>query len=102
MKRVLMGVCAFVALCAFAGTALAVGPGKTVAYPDGKEGKVVFDGKSHSAAKLACKMCHPDPFAMKKSAKITKADHDTGKYCFKCHDGKKAFGPTECAKCHKK
>ncbi len=102
MKRVLIGVCALVVLFAFMGISAAVGPGKTVQFPDGKQGKVVFDGKSHADAKLGCKDCHPDPFAMKKTAKITKADHDSGKYCFKCHDGKKAFGSKDCSKCHKK
>lgn len=102
MKRVLIGVCAFIVLAYFVGLAGAVAPGKTVQFPDGKQGKVVFDGKSHADAKLVCKDCHPDPFAMKKTAKITKADHDSGKYCFKCHDGKKAFASKECAKCHKK
>jgi c(7)-type cytochrome triheme protein len=39
---------------------------------------------------------------MKKAAKITQADHVAGKFCGKCHDGKKAFDQKECAKCHKK
>ena len=42
---------------------------------------------------------------MKKgTAKITKADHVPGKFCGKCHDGKKAFAQDEanCGKCHKK
>ena len=32
----------------FAGTAMAVNPGKTVEFPDGAMGKVVFDGKVHA------------------------------------------------------
>ncbi len=102
MKQALTLVCALVVLFAFVSVAMAVGPGKTVQFPNGKQGKVVFDGKSHADAKLTCKDCHPDPFAMKKSVKISKADHDSGKYCFKCHDGKKTFGSKDCAKCHKK
>ena len=41
---------------------------------------------------------------MKKgTAKITKADHVPGKFCGKCHDGKKAFAQEgNCDKCHKK
>lgn len=102
MKRVLIVVCALVALFAFASVALAVAPGKTVNYADGKEGKVIFDGKKHADAKLTCKDCHPAPFAMKKAAKITQADHVAGKFCGKCHDGKKAFDQKDCTKCHKK
>ncbi len=102
MKRVLITVSAVVALFAFASMAFAVAPGKTVTYAGGKEGKVIFDGKKHADAKLACKECHPKPFAMKKSAKITKADHVAGKFCGVCHDGKKAFDQKDCTKCHKK
>jgi len=102
MKKVLMVVCAVLVMVAFGSVALAVGPGKTVEYAGGKEGKVIFDGKKHADAKLACKDCHPAPFAMKKAAKITQADHVAGKFCGKCHDGKGAFDQKECAKCHKK
>lgn len=102
MNRVLILLCAFAVMVVFASVALAVGPGKTVEYAGGKEGKVIFDGKSHADAKLACKDCHPATFAMKKTAKITRADHVAGKFCGKCHDGKRAFDQKECAKCHKK
>jgi c(7)-type cytochrome triheme protein len=102
MKRALIGVLAVVVCFTFLGTALAVAPGKTVEYPGGAEGKVIFDGKAHADAKLACKDCHPNPFAMKKAAKITKADHEAGKSCFTCHNGTKAFAQKDCAKCHKK
>jgi len=33
---------------AFVGSAFAVPPGKTVEFPDGDQGKVVFDGKAHA------------------------------------------------------
>jgi c(7)-type cytochrome triheme protein len=102
MRRVLTLVCAFAVIASFGSIALAVGPGKTVEYAGGKEGKVIFDGTKHAAAKLTCKDCHPAPFAMKKQAKITRADHVAGKFCGKCHDGKSAFDQKECAKCHKK
>lgn len=40
---------------------------------------------------------------MKKGfAKITIADHGTDRFCYTCHNGKKAFAYTECAKCHGK
>jgi c(7)-type cytochrome triheme protein len=102
MKQYLMALSVVAVLFSFTGMALAVGSGKTVTFADGKEGKVIFDGTKHAAAKLACKDCHPAPFAMKKAAKITMADHVPGKFCGKCHDGKKAFDQKDCAKCHKK
>ncbi len=88
---------------AFVGTAIAVGPGKTVEYAGGKDGKVVFSGDSHKVNK--CNECHKDGLfkAMKKgSVKIT-APHKAGEFCGACHDGKKAFNEEgNCAKCHKK
>ena len=102
IKRFLMTAFVLVALFVFSGMAIAVGSGKTVIFADGKEGKVIFDGTKHANAKLVCKECHPAPFAMKKAAKITMADHVPGKFCGKCHEGKKAFDQKDCAKCHKK
>ncbi len=79
-------------------------------FKGGAMGKVTFDGKMHNT-KLGggCKSteCHPKPFPMKKpgaegSAKIA-APHKAGDFCFKCHDGSKAFTfEGNCAKCHKK
>lgn len=103
MRNVLRVVSFFTATLFFlVGAALAVGPGKTVEFPGGKEGKVIFDGTQHANAKLACKDCHPAVFPMKKAVKITKADHVPGKYCGACHNGTKAFDQKECGKCHKK
>lgn len=84
------------------GLSLAVGTGKKVEYDGGGSGKVVFDGKAHADKGSKCKDCHPAPFKMKKEMKITMADMKAGKNCGSCHDGKKAFGATDCAKCHKK
>lgn len=86
-------------------------------YKNSTFGKVIFDGKLHND-KLGpgkCAECHkmPEgvPFAMKKqgmegSAKITSAEHVSGKYCITCHNGTKAFAMytpdfSTCAKCHK-
>jgi len=86
-------------------------------YKDSTFGKAIFDGKLHND-KLGpgkCVECHkmPEgvPFAMKKpgmegSAKITSAEHVSGKYCITCHNGTKAFAMytpdfSTCAKCHK-
>ncbi|MEW6001677.1 MAG: c(7)-type cytochrome triheme domain-containing protein [Nitrospirota bacterium] len=92
---------------AFVGSAMAVGPGKTVEYPDGDQGKVIFSGDTHSAKQgMKCTDCHPKPFAMKKgSFKMTKEGHGKAEYCGICHDGKKAFSQSteaDCGKCHKK
>jgi c(7)-type cytochrome triheme protein len=50
-----------------------------------------------------CNDCHAGLFPMKKgSVKMTMKDIYDGKYCGSCHDGKKAFVSTDCAKCHAK
>ena len=93
------------ALLAMIGKASAVPSGKTLQFAgDNSPGKVIFDGKIHADNGLKCKECHADIFKMKKGAeKITKADHETGKFCFSCHKGTKAFSPANnCKKCHKK
>lgn len=92
----------------FAGSAIAVGPGKTLEFPGGDKGKVVFDGKTHADKGNKCADCHPKVFPMKGpgkegAVKIT-APHKAGEFCGTCHDGTKAFGQDEanCGKCHKK
>ncbi len=105
-------ILSFVVALAFIGTAIAVPPGKTVEYPDGDQGKVIFSGDTHGAKQgMKCSDCHPKPFAFKKgSFKMTKEDHGKPDYCGKCHDGKEHDGKTvfsqsdekDCSKCHKK
>ncbi len=88
----------------FAGSAFAVGPGKTVEFPDGAQGKVVFDGKTHADKGLKCGDCHTKIFPMKKG-KLTMAAMNEGKECGTCHNGTKAFDVKDkanCGKCHKK
>jgi c(7)-type cytochrome triheme protein len=89
---------------AFVGSAMAVGPGKTIEYAGGPMGKVVFDGKTHADAGNKCTDCHTAVFQMKKGvAKITSADHVPGKFCGACHDGTKGFDQKgSCQKCHVK
>jgi len=59
-----------------------------------------FDHESH-AKRQRCRECHPKIFAMKAgSSVITMDEMDKGKNCGQCHNGKKAFGTKECAKCH--
>jgi len=88
----------------FAGSAMAVPPGKTVEWEKG--GKVTFDGKTHADKGLKCNDCHTKLFQMKKaSAKMTMADINAGKFCGGCHNGEKAFkagDAANCGKCHKK
>ncbi|MEW6109688.1 MAG: cytochrome c3 family protein [Nitrospirota bacterium] len=90
----------------FIGSALAVPPGKTLEYTGGGMGKVIFDGKAHADKGLKCNDCHTKVFQMKKgSVKIKMADMNAGQNCGTCHNGEKAFKPSEpasCAKCHKK
>ena len=94
-----------VIMVAFAGSGLAVSPGKTVEYAGGSAGKVIFDGKVHADKGLKCTDCHTKIFPMKKGTKITMAEINEGKYCGVCHNGKEAFkssDPANCGKCHKK
>jgi len=85
------------------GTAMAVPPGKNVTFEGGTMGKVVFDGKIHSAAGNKCNSCHPKVFKMKRgSVKIT-APHKPGEFCGTCHKGEPAFAQEgNCARCHTK
>ncbi|MEW5745300.1 MAG: c(7)-type cytochrome triheme domain-containing protein [Nitrospirota bacterium] len=105
MKRFTLLVAVVIAV-ACAGTVMAVAPGKTVEYPGGPQGKVVFSGKTHADAGLKCNDCHTKVFPMKKgSFKMTREDHGKDIACGVCHNGTKAFGMTDakdCSKCHKK
>ena len=87
----------------FASGVQAIQPGKTVTW-DTPVGKVVFDGKNHLDAKVKCLECHSRIFKMKKGSTVMKmADINAGKFCGKCHNGKRAFEPKDnCDICHKK
>ncbi len=99
----------------FVSTAFSVPPGKTLTFPDGKIGKVVFDGKKHKDAGVKCKDCHNGTiFPSMKDAKavvgppvLTMKDLNAGKYCGACHNGTteingKVVFKTKgtCKKCH--
>ena len=101
MKRFFIFVVVACFFFSIAGLAMAQGSGKKVEYDEKTTGKVVFDGKTHADAGLKCNDCHTKIFKMKKS-ELKMADMKAGKSCGTCHDGKKAFNVTECAKCHKK
>ena len=92
-------------MLAFAGSGFAVPSGKTVEFPGGSAGKVIFDGKIHGDKGLKCTDCHPKIFPMKKGTKLTMAEINEGKYCGVCYNGQRAFkssGQANCEKCHKK
>src|SRR5690242_1542742 len=90
----------------FCGSAHAVGEGKVVEFTGSPEGVVVFDGQAHKNAGITCGDCHNPavfPKMKKGSVKITMSDLYAGKYCGKCHDGKKAFKIMDnCVRCHRK
>ncbi len=93
-----------IVVAAFLGSALAVPPGKTIEYKGGDAGKVIFDGKLHTDKGFKCIDCHTKIFQMKKGAKITMDEMNSGKNCGICHNGEKAFKSSDeanCAKCHK-
>lgn len=74
-------------------------PKKPIAFGQGK-GAVSFDHTTHTAM-AQCGECHTKLFAYQKgSSKIGFPDHGSNKYCFNCHNGKKATSWTECATCH--
>jgi len=87
----------------FSNVAIAVPPGEVAEFTNSPEGKVVFDGEKHAAG-MKCKDCHSGIFGKERAAKITKEDHESGKYCFTCHAaGGKAFASKDnCTRCHTK
>lgn len=104
MKKIALGIIAGLLF----GSALpiyAVPPGQKIIFDKSPMGIVVFDGNIHPAKGIMCDGCHPAIFQQKKgTAKIKLADHEAGqKYCFACHNGKKAYAPKDhCNKCHQK
>jgi c(7)-type cytochrome triheme protein len=94
------------ALAFISGEGFAVPSGKTVEFPDGSVGKVVFNGTIHADQGLKCMDCHTKIFPMKKTTEELKmSEMNAGKYCGACHNGKKAFStnnPADCSKCHEK
>ncbi len=101
MKKLMAVLVSALFLFGLVGGAMAVGTGKKLEFEEKTNGKVIFDGKSHADAGLKCNDCHTKIFPMKKGT-LNLADMKAGKSCGACHDGKKAFAVTECAKCHKK
>jgi c(7)-type cytochrome triheme protein len=49
-----------------------------------------------------CVECHPNLFLMSAgTTHVTMKDKNEGMYCGACHDGRRAFPVSDCAKCHK-
>ncbi len=90
----------------FAGVAMSVPAGKTVDLSEGG-GAIIFDGSVHAKKKIKCKDCHPVPFAQERGkTEMTMGDIAEGKFCGKCHSGKRAFAADSdkeenCTKCHR-
>jgi len=86
-----------------ASSSYAIQPGKTVTW-DTPMGKVVFSGKNHFDAGVKCLDCHSKIFKMKKGSTVMKMDDiHAGKFCGKCHNGKRAFASKDnCDICHAK
>jgi len=72
---------------------------RNFAYP--AQGLTVTFTHEQHAKRASCSGCHPAPFAMKKGTTgITMAKLYAGELCGQCHNGKKAFSPKDCRKCH--
>lgn len=103
MRHIVL-VLVFAMIFASAGMSLAVPSGKKVVFSGGERGKVIFDGKKHADAGIACEVCHlesPTLFQMQKGAdQISMKDMHNDRYCGSCHNGTKAFDNKECDKCH--
>lgn len=97
MKRLAL-LLALVALGA-SGVASATPGSRVILYGGAGQGRVVFDARLHASKGILCNDCHSDLFATRKVALIDMAAHGSGKACFACHDGKRAFD--RCEGCHR-
>lgn len=71
----------------------------TVMMGTGKSA-VRFNHETH-ISQAKCNDCHSGLFKIKKGSNhIAMNDHGSNKYCFGCHDGRKAFSWNECNHCH--
>jgi c(7)-type cytochrome triheme protein len=99
-------VVTLVSILSFSASALAVGPGTVIEFNKSPMGKVLFDGKKHKEAGVACKECHNDemfPKMKQGTVQITMAEIYAGRLCGVCHNGKRAFGTQgNCNRCHVK
>lgn len=74
---------------------------KDFSYPSGDMPPAVFSHQFHTSM-FECKDCHTAIFKFKKGGSGMKMDGIyQNRFCGKCHDGKTAFGSSECQRCHK-
>jgi len=77
-----------------------VGPREDISLGKG-DSVAVFKHPAHDG--LPCRDCHTALFPLKKTKTIAKMDDiNAGKSCGACHNGTKAFEPSDCGKCHPK
>jgi c(7)-type cytochrome triheme protein len=74
-------------------------PVKNLAIKVKETGPVAFTHQMH-ASRQSCTVCHPALFIAGKNRPQGMAAMEKGKSCGACHDGTKAFGVAECARCH--
>ncbi len=105
MKKQLIEIIFLVIVVFVSNEVLAVPPGKVLTWNTGTD-QVVFDGRVHAAAGLACADCHDKLFQTRKGAAVMRMKNiNEGQFCGKCHNGKKAFNandPNNCSKCHRR
>jgi c(7)-type cytochrome triheme protein len=74
---------------------------KDFSYPSGDMAAAVFSHQFHTGM-FECKDCHTAIFKYKKGGSGMKMDSlYQDKFCGVCHNGKTAFGTSECQRCHK-
>lgn len=77
-----------------------IAPATSLVYKSKDADPVTFSHAKHMA-KAKCSDCHTKIWPMQKGVrKMTMENMYEGKYCGTCHNEKKAFAITDCAKCH--
>lgn len=110
MKQFRFFLISFIVLLAVTGTVLVVyAPKADAEYADfvinkqaEKQGMqpVMFPHWFHRI-RFKCKVCHEDIFLMKRGANdINMSSITKGNHCGKCHNGRIAWAPIYCGRCH--
>lgn len=72
---------------------------KEMVYKVKETGPVVFSHNRHLRT-LQCNACHNKLYKTGPNATTSMAEMEKGKSCGACHNGKKSFAVSDCAKCH--
>ncbi len=72
---------------------------RTITYQVKETGPTIFSHTDHLKT-MQCKSCHNSIFNAGPNKKVGMAQMEKGKSCGACHDGKKSFAVSQCAKCH--